>query len=395
MKKILSLLILGIMGITYGINNVIACYKKNNKNYNNIDNNKLLIIPNSFEIKNELLKKGYNVDNLDIEMNLGMKSAIIRFMPDIDKKPFLIKKINFDWKTNDIKKIITKTSLPYVENFKKNNNIDKNSVLDAINILNGTKFTLNDLDIKLENNNNYILIPNKNGKFAGEQVQVINEPFMSFLDIFPNKNLGYIYFDESAYKSNFNFLNTNGGSVSKFAQFMEFLGDRNKLGKYYKNILQKEFSNIITGIKITQLEFPEFNKQKTINLNLQIPEIVNESKLEGTFIAKSSDKWRIFLNFENKKPKNNEEINIFLNKKYTKNTIDILKYDIVKNILGEKISNKYKDILYDEICLLYFNENKKEAILMPKPGSKIFAVSDKLAEKFTWIPFYTIKVFFN
>ncbi|UNF62450.1 hypothetical protein [Spiroplasma poulsonii] len=64
-------------------------------------------------IKRQLKKEGYNIDNLDVDLAPGMKSVIIRFMPEAPNRPFSTKEMALTWPTTDINKIITVTSMPY------------------------------------------------------------------------------------------------------------------------------------------------------------------------------------------------------------------------------------------------------------------------------------------
>lgn len=63
-------------------------------------------------------------------------------------------------------------------------------------------------------------------------------------------------------------------------------------------------------------------------------------------------------------------------------------------MLGKEFADQYNELWYNELWVT-FNEDGKGAIVEAKPGSKILAVSDKLAYIMTKIPAYKLDVTFE
>ncbi|QIA74026.1 hypothetical protein GL982_10770 (plasmid) [Spiroplasma citri] len=330
-----------------------------------------------------------------------MKTAIIRFMPDVNNKPFLTKKINLIWSTNDINKIITFTSLPLpvefipmLENeYNPRDELTPESTLNAINLLNGTNFSFSDIEIKInESNHNLMITPKLNGNFTGSTVEIINEP-ISLNQLFPLDNIGNVYIFKEVLDS---YISSHNSIINTkiLASVLEVAGDRNRFSGFYKETLKLLIANSFFSKNKIKLFIDKKTQEGTLKISANnFKNIINESTIIFKFKIITNPKK--FLNFKNKIPNNNEEINVTLDKTYIKDTIDILRYDLVKKIIGQDFANKYKDILYDEILLISFDNNKKEAILTPKPGSKLFAVSDQESQEHTLIPHYTLKVIFK
>ncbi|MBP1527244.1 MAG: lipoprotein [Spiroplasma ixodetis] len=355
-----------------------------------LDNNSdktYTIIPNSFNLKNELKKEKLNTDDIDIDMLDGMTKAIIRYMPDTTDLPFLVKEVNLFWLTNNISQIITKKALPYSKSFEKNGIIDKDLILEAINIMNGTKFSNNDLDVLInQDNKNISLIAKSNSHFQGK-IDILNKP-VDFSDIFYEQNLGKIYFNTDMYEKS-TFLHPTS-QFGRFATVMEYLGDRNKLAKFYKTEITSALTS--AALKIYSLDFPDFGNKTELNFSFSIENIMFESLFKANFLPLPTENNRVFINYEGKQPKNDEEINVKLEESYTENNKNKLFYDIVTKIIDEKFADKYKDILYNEFIVYDFNEQSKTTKITPKPGSKIFTVSSKESERFTEIPYYQLNI---
>ncbi|PQP79491.1 hypothetical protein C6B38_01020 [Spiroplasma sp. ChiS] len=394
LKFIILIIILSHI-ILFTTLSLVSCNYKNNIDFNTINN----ILPTSNSIKKYLKTKNYNIENFDVDIEPGMKTAIIRFMPDVNNKPFLTKKINLIWSTNDINKIITFTSLPLpvefipiIENeYNPKYKLTPESALNAINLLNGTNFSFSDIEIKInESNHNLMITPKLNGNFIGSTVEIINEP-ISLNQLFPLDNIGNVYIVKEVWDSYIS--SHNSTNLGILASVLEVAGDRNRFSGFYKTTLKFLISSCFLKNKI-KLFIDEKKQEGTLKISANnYKNIINESTIIFKFKIITNPKK--FLNFKSKKPNKDEEINVTLDKTYTKDTIDILRYDLVKKIIGQDFANKYKDILYDEIWLISFDNNKKEAILTPKPGSKLFAVSDQESQDYKLIPHYTLKVIFK
>lgn len=84
MKKLMMILAsLKITSVT--VTSVVSC----TTGMDLADKTNYQVIPNVRTIKAEIKKTNYNPDDLDIDIDPGMKTATIRFMPDVTNKPFL------------------------------------------------------------------------------------------------------------------------------------------------------------------------------------------------------------------------------------------------------------------------------------------------------------------
>ncbi|WHQ37413.1 hypothetical protein [Spiroplasma sp. SV19] len=375
MKKIM--MILTSLALTTPIAGAVIACKDVNKGGQTEEG-----FPTVANIKTELKKEGYNVDNLDIDLAPGMKTATIRFMPDAPNRPFLTKKIDLTWPTTDINKIITITSMPYESSM---NVLTPQIVLDAVNGLNGTKFTVDDVDVDIDqSSHNSTITPKAGGNFTGKPIAIVNEP-VTFQQVFPLTNIGDIYIDEGLwddYKKDKEYM------MNIVAAIMEFVGDRNRFAALYKQTLQ---TAMIAGIANIKLMVDENTGKGSLEIPSEVPGVINKSTLTANFTIHTTP--RKFLNANNEKP-TSKKIAVTLDKKYTEATVDDLRYDLVTKLLGQQFADEYKDIWYDEIWVT-FNNDDSGATVQAKPGSKILAVSDDLASIFTKIPFYQLDVTFS
>ncbi|WHQ37551.1 hypothetical protein [Spiroplasma sp. SV19] len=308
-----------------------------------------------------------------------MKTATIRFMPDVTNKPFLIKKINLDWTTNDLTKIITFTSLPYSEE-AVGKPTDPARVLTIINILNGTNFTSNDVDVVINpDNSSYTLATKAGGNFTGK-LQIVSEA-VTFEEVFPTVNLGNIYLASELYN---NWKNNPGNILPMAAALMEFTGDRNRFSAFYSQAITAAFMSS-KGLKVNI----DDNLNGTFFLKGAVPNIFNDSAVTFNFHVILDH--RKYLNFDNQKPKNLAKISVPLALKYTGDNLNAIRYEVVKTILGAEFADKYKDLWYDEIFVdTPYDAQTKQIVFRAKPGSKILASSDKAASLFSGQPFYQI-----
>lgn len=379
MKKMM--MILTLLALTTPIAGAVIACKDVNKGGQTEDG-----FPTVNNIKKQLKKEGYNVDNLDVDLAPGMKSATIRFMPDAPNRPFLTKKMDLTWPTTDINKIITITSTPYDNGMGKP--LSAQTVLNAVNGLNGTKFTLIDVDVDVDQTTyNSTITPKAGGNFTGTAITIVNEP-ITFPEAFPLTNIGDIYIDETLwtdYKTN-----QESNSTALTAAIMEFVGDRNRFAALYKqtmlNVMMKAM--IEGGITLT---IDTNTGVGNLKIEADGAGVINKSVLTANFTIHSTP--RKFLNDKNAKPESNSTIKVSLDKTYTEATVDMLRYDLVTKLLGQEFANQYKDIWYDEIWVV-FKKNNSEATVNVKPGSKILAASDLLASLMTKVTFYTLNVTF-
>ncbi|WP_342260611.1 hypothetical protein [Spiroplasma endosymbiont of Notiophilus biguttatus] len=385
MKLLLATLSFLTFGTTVGtFGNVLST---NLSKINNSIKQTYTIIPNSFSLKSELKKEKMNTDDIDIDMLDGMTKAIIRYMPDTTNLPFLVKEVNLVWLSNDISQIITKKALPYSKSFEKNGIVDKDLILEAINIMNCTKFSNNDLDVLInQDNKNVSLIAKSNSHFQGK-IDILNKP-VDFSDIFYEQNLGKIYFNTDMYEKSTILDPTS--QFGRFATVMEYLGNRNKLIKFYENEITSALTS--SALKIYKLSFPNFNNEGKIEFSFVIENIMNYSSFKASFLPLPTENNRVFINYQGKQPKNDEEIDVKLEGLYTENNKNKLFYDIVVKTFGKKYADKYKEILYNEFFIEDFNKKLKTAKITPKPGSKIFAFSTKISESYTEIPYYKLNI---
>lgn len=262
----------------------------------------------------------------------GMTKAIIRYMPDTTDLPFLVKEVNLLWTSNDISQIITKKALPYSKSFEKNGIIDKDLILEAINIMNGTKFSDNDLDVLInEDNKNVSLIAKSDSRFQGK-IDILNKP-VAFSYIFDEQNLGKIYFNTDMYEKSTILHPTS--QFGRFATVMEYLGNRNKLIKFYENEITSALTS--SALKIYGLNFLDFNNEGKIEFSFGIENIMNYSSFKVIFLPLPTENNRIFINYQGKQPKNDEEIDVNLEGLYTENNKDKLFYHVVTKMLDRNM----------------------------------------------------------
>ncbi|AXF96748.1 hypothetical protein [Spiroplasma phoeniceum] len=342
-------------------------------------------IPTVGTIKANLKKAGLDVDNLDVDLAPGMKTAIIRFMPDVPNRPFLTKKVDLKWTTNDISKIITVTSLPYDNGSGKKLTVDE--VLTVVNSLNGTNFTFSDIEINLDQEiSQWVITPKPGGNFTGSAVEIVNEP-ITFSQAFPLKNIGNIYIADEVwadYKKD-----PEGRTMNMAAAIMEFVGDRNRFASLYKDAMLKAMMGALDGG--VEISINQDNGEGTLKITTEVEHVINHSTLTANFTVNTTP--RKFLTQDNVK-QTEKLIPVKLDKIYTKETENELRYDLVTKLLGKQFADQYQEIWYNEIWLT-FNEDGKGATIEAKPGSKILAASDTLASLMTKIPAYKLNVTFE
>ncbi len=336
-------------------------------------------------IKANLKKAGYDVDNLDVDLAPGMKTAIIRFMPDAPNYPFLTKKVDLKWTTNDISKIITVTSLPYDNG--SGTKLTADEVLTVVNSLNGTNFTFSDIEINLDQKiSQWVITPKTGCNFTGSAVEIVNEP-ITFSQAFPLENIGDIYLSDAVwegYKKD-----PEDATMNMTAAIMEFVGDRNRFASLYKDAMLKAMIRALDGG--IEISINQDNGEGTLKITTEVEHVINHSTITANFTIKTTP--RKFLTQDNVKP-TGKLIPIKLDKIYTKENENELRYDLVAKLLGKQFADQYREIWYNEI-LVTFNNNGKGAIIEAKIGSKILAASDNLASLMTKIPAYKLNVKFE
>ncbi|WP_338989586.1 hypothetical protein [Spiroplasma endosymbiont of Seladonia tumulorum] len=336
------------------------------------------VIPNVASIKATIQKLNYNADNFDVDLASGMKTAIICSMPDVTNQPFLTKKINLDWTTNDLTKIITFTSLPYSEE-AVGKPADPARVLAVINVLNGTNFMSDDVQIIMEGNN-YKMIAKEGSNFTGE-LEIISEA-VTFDQVYSVVNLGNVYLNSAIY-NNWK-KDPTGNKLIMAATLMEFTGDCNRFSAFYSQAIMQAFMQ--GGILDITID-DQFNG--TFYLSGSVPNIFNDSNVTFKFHVILDH--RKYLNYNNKKPKNMAQIKVNLTETYAGNNLNDIRYAVVKELLGKDFAEQYKDLWYDELLVdKPYNPDKKELVFRAKPDSKILASSDKMASILTKQPFYKI-----
>ncbi|UZQ30130.1 MAG: hypothetical protein OHM56_00835 [Spiroplasma phoeniceum] len=362
------------------IGTTIACHSHKNGGEINTTG-----IPTVGAIKANLKKAGYDLDNLDVDLAPGMKTAIIRFIPDVPNRPFLTKKVDLKWTTNDISKIITFTSLPYDNGSGTKLTVDE--VLTVVNILNGTNFTFSDIEINLDQEiSQWVIRPKPGGNFTGSAVEIVNEP-ITLLQAFPLKNIGYIYIADEVwadYKKD-----PEGTTMNMTASIMEFVGDRNRFASLYKYAMIKAMTGALDGG--IEISINQDSGEGTLKITTEVERVINHSTLTANFTVKTTP--RKFLTQDNVKP-TEKLIPVKLDKIYTKETENELRYDLVTKLLGKQFADQYQEIWCNEIWAT-FNEDGKGSTIEAKPGSKILAASDTLASLMTKIPDYKLNVTFE
>lgn len=379
MKKLIMILA-SVSLSTPIVGTAIACHSPKNGGEINTTG-----IPTIGTIKANLKKAGYDVDNLDVDLAPGMKTAIIRFMPDVPNRPFLTKKVDLKWTTNDISKIITVTSLPYDNGSGTKLTVDE--VLTFVNSLNRTNFTFSDIEINLDQEiSQWVITPKPGGNFTGSAVEIVNEP-ITFAQAFPLENIGDIYIADAVwadYKKD-----PEGTTMNMTSAIMEFVGDRNRFASLYKDVMLKAMIGALDGG--IEISINQDNGEGTLKITTEVEHFINHSTLTANFTVKTIP--RKFLTQDNVKP-TEKLIPVKLDKIYTKETENELRYDLVTKLLGKQFADQYQEIWYNEIWVT-FNDNGKGATIEAKPGSKILAASDNLASLMTKIPAYKLNVTFE
>ncbi|AHF60755.1 hypothetical protein P344_01835 [Spiroplasma mirum ATCC 29335] len=365
---------------------VVACNNGTKENKINVKD-KYQVVPTVKNIRAAIQKDGVNPDDVDIDIQPGMKSAIIRYMPNTPNLPFLTKKIALDWATTDINKMLKILSVPYSEN-DLGKYVKPETALAIINILNGTQFTLGQVNVNVDNDSHIITLTPKSGSgLTGNAVTIDGQP-ITFNDIFQETNLGTIYIDKDLYDKYIS--NPNYNILFMAAAIMEFGGDRNRFPAYYKSTMATAMINAIGSVVVN---IDPNTKKGTFSMETKVDGVIAQSGFTFNFTVDTNP--RTYLTQNNTKPTLGEVIDVNLPGTYTEQNLDQLRYDLVKQLLGENFANKYKDIFYDEIWVLSFDANTKKAVLTPKPGSKIFEISDQDASPLTGIPDYTLNVTFG
>ncbi|APE75118.1 hypothetical protein GL982_05655 [Spiroplasma citri] len=283
-----------------------------------------------------------------------------------------------DWTTNDLTKIITLISLPYSEE-AVDKPADPARVLAVMNVLNGTNFTSDDVEVIVEDNN-YKIIAKEGGNFTGE-LEIISEA-VTFDQVYPVVNLGNVYLASDIY-NNWK-KDPTGSTLIIAAALMEFSGDPNRFSAFYSQAIMQAFMQ--GGILDINID-DQLNG--TFYLSGSVPNIFNDSNVTFKFHVILDH--RKYLNYNNEKPKNMEQIKVTLNETYTGNNLNDIRYAVVKQLLGQFFAEQYKDLWYDELLVdKPYNTDKKEIVFRAKPGSKILASSDKMASILTKQPFYQI-----
>ena len=365
---------------------VVACINGTKENKINVKD-KYQVVPTVKNIKAAIQKDGVKPDDVDIDIQPGMKSAIIRYMPDTPNLPFLTKKIALEWATTDINQMLKILSVPYSRN-DLGADVKPETALKIINILNGTQFTLDQVDVNVDNYSHIITLTPKSGSgLTGNAVTIDGQP-ITFNDIFQETNLGTIYIGKDLYDKYISDPSEN--ILFMAATIMEFAGDRNRFPAYYKITMASAMINAIGSVVIN---IDPNTKKGIFSLETKADGVIAQSGFTFNFTVNTNP--RTYLTQNNIKPTFGEVINVNLPGTYTEQNFDQLRYDLVKQLLGKNFANKYKDIFYDEIWVLSFDTNTKNAVLTPKPGSKIFKISDYEASPITGIPNYTLNVTFG
>ncbi|AGM25242.1 lipoprotein [Spiroplasma chrysopicola] len=405
MKKLISLL--GAVGLTAtSATTVVACQTKNpaKETFNIKDSYR--ITPNGFSLAEQLQKDGNNIDKLQIKFLPGLTKATIRYMGITTKSDFVSKTVNIDFVTNDLSKIITKKSISIAGIDKKfynkdeNNeptSIDKDVILKAINLLNQTNLTMDDLDLVYDPVTLSIKLTGK-GKFE-ETVELTDEA-MSWTDLLEQNDLNEIYLPKGSIEA-FHSEPDNPAIIlyTIFPIVMEFLGARNPLLELYQQkitdlgysimgFIKPEESTILAPI----LEAKFTNNKGSITLGGTL----NKKETSTTIFSKGSVKFNFTViddgddkyvtnthrpletwnpNADPKKEPN--KIIETLSDHYDESSQAKLVYDLVSKYYGKDFATKYQDVLLEDFWVTDFTPTS--AILTPKPGSMIFRNHDKLS----------------
>ncbi|WP_424526743.1 hypothetical protein [Spiroplasma endosymbiont of Glossina fuscipes fuscipes] len=290
------------------------------------------------------------------------------------------KKINLEWVTNDLTKILIVISLTYSS--KDMLVYDENLVLKSINLLNGTALTLNDVDVSVKPDGHSAIITAKQGKdFTGE-VNIINENLM-FDQLIKETELGTITINKEVYKIfRENEQHEQWKPMVLAATIMEYIGDRNRAFSIY----QKAFATILLKAKY---KGELFESEGTFSLIYDKNNIVSPSsfKVHFKFIVGEN---KYYLNVNNEKIEMgdvtdpNPVIKIKINYTLLQNdNFNLIRKKVVIKTLGQEFINKYSDLLYDEINIITADYSKGIITLVPKAGSRLFEISDSAARVMT------------
>lgn len=254
-------------------------------------------------------------------------------------------------------------------------------MLAIINILNGTKFTRNDINVTINDDHTFYTVVAKTGSNFTGKLQIVSEE-VTFEQVFPTVNLGNIYLASELYNK---WKQTPTSVLPMAAALMEFTGDRNRFSAFYSQAIAAAFMSSGGTLDVNI----DNNLNGTFFLKGTVPNVFNDSGVTFKFHVILDH--RKYLNFDNKKPQNLSKIPVTLNLKYTGDNLNEIRYEVVRAILGPEFANEYKKIWYDEIFVdVPYDTQTKQIVFRAKPGSKILASSDKAASLFSGQPFYQI-----
>ncbi|AOX43478.1 hypothetical protein S100390_v1c01350 [Spiroplasma sp. NBRC 100390] len=327
-----------------------------------------------------------NVDKFDVDVLLGMKSAVIRYLPNENNLDYLTKKINLEWTTNDLTKILTVTSLPY--SLKDMRVYDENLVLASINLLNGTALTVKDVDVSVKPDEHSATIIAKEGRNFVGGVNIINEN-LTFDQLVKEPQLGTITINEKVYND---FKRSQVVKpIALAATVMEYVGDRNRAFAIY----QKAFAMILLH---AEFSCELFERNGTFSLTYNNNEIISPSSFKVNFKFIIGEN-KYYLNVNNEKvpsefipPVIKIEINYTL---LPNDDFNFIRNKVISKTLGQEFINKYNDILDDEINIINSDYNAGIITLVPKAASRLFEISDKAARLMTNKTYYTVEAKFN
>ncbi|AGM26278.1 hypothetical protein SSYRP_v1c06880 [Spiroplasma syrphidicola EA-1] len=402
MKKLISLL--GAVTLTAtSATAVVACHTKtSDKDTFNIKDS-YKVIPNGFSLAEQLKKDGNNIDKLQIKFLPGLTKATIRYMGVTTKSDFISKTVNIESATNDLSKIITKKSISIAgidkkfyekdENGKPTNIISNDVILKAINLLNQTNLTTDDVDLVYKPLETKIELTGK-GQFSGTSVELNDEP-MEWTDLLEQSNLNEVYFPKGLVEA-FQKESGNLGTLMMtiFPVAMEFFGARNPLLELYQQKLTDFGYDAMGGSG-------PYSESKTIDpkVEAKISDNKGSITLGGTLNKKDSSitifsKGSLTFNFtvlidENDKyvtsthspleswkaTDPNNEIIETLSEHYDQNSQAKLVHDLVAKYYGKDFATKFENVLLEDFWVTDFTPTS--AILTPKPGSMIFRNHDK------------------
>ncbi|AGM26307.1 hypothetical protein SSYRP_v1c07170 [Spiroplasma syrphidicola EA-1] len=392
MKKLLS--ILGAVAITAsGATAVVAC------STNAKINDSYAVIPNAFALNQQLAKEGYSIEKLQVKFLPGLKEATIRYMGQPSEAPFVTKTIKINPVTNDISKIITKTSLA-ISAFEEKKQTES-EILRAINLLNQTNLTTNEVKINYDKELGQVTLTGI-GDFNGT-VTIYDEP-MEWSDLIPFQNLGDIYFSHSVidyFNENVSILEEDeqsGATVMFIMPFvLEFVGGKNLLMEFFQKQMVDWGKSWMSTPNVAKATF-DSNYQGSFILTPPTNKIFNSGKM--TFSFNAIDDSRDYVTSTHKPLDSFEKghytyIEETLDKSYDANNIDEMAKDLVEKYFGEDFANKYSSILNEEFWITNVDYVKKTAVLEVKPGSMLFYNHDEellAVVNDVDVPFYAYKI---